>query len=127
MGKCKECGIAPIHVYKSRLCKTCYRRWRREVVPGQAAKDSEASRKSYYKKHYGIDLEVYDRLLAEQNGCCAICGKHESENTRGRLSVDHDHTYNYIRGLLCHDCNRGLGLLGDSYEAIKKVLNYLEI
>lgn len=49
--------------------------------------------------------ELYARLLAEQNGGCAICGA--APKTR-RLHIDHDHASGAVRGLLCHRCNRNL-------------------
>jgi Recombination endonuclease VII len=49
--------------------------------------------------------ELYDRLLAEQGGVCAICGA--TPKTR-RLHIDHDHKTGRVRGLLCHRCNGNL-------------------
>jgi len=72
---------------------------------------------------FGITPEEYDGLLAAQAGVCAICG---GDNGSKRLAVDHDHDTGVIRGLLCNQCNRGLGLLGDSAESIRRVLDYLE-
>lgn len=80
---------------------------------------------------YGITLEDYSRMLDEQNNVCAICGKPESaihNKTKEikRLAVDHDHVTGKVRGLLCAQCNKGLGSLGDTIEAIEKTLNYLK-
>jgi hypothetical protein len=49
--------------------------------------------------------ELYDRLLGEQGGVCAICGN--PPKTR-RLHIDHDHKTGKVRGLLCHRCNGNL-------------------
>jgi hypothetical protein len=76
-----------------------------------------------FRRHYGISLEYYNSMLAEQGGRCAICG---SQAGKRRLSVDHDHTTNEIRGLLCTDCNFGLGILVDSIEHINIIISYLE-
>jgi len=43
-------------------------------------------------------------MYERQDGCCAICGKRESESTR-KLAVDHDHKTGEIFGLLCGWCN----------------------
>lgn len=58
---------------------------------------------------YGISQAEYEQLVAQQHGKCAIC----SIEPKRRLVVDHCHRTNKIRKLLCDNCNRGLGLLGD--------------
>src|ERR1043166_7904386 len=60
-------------------------------------------RRSYLKTFYGMTLEQYDAILAEQSGVCAICTQKCS--TGRRLAVDHDHIAKIIRGLLCANCN----------------------
>lgn len=59
---------------------------------------------------------------------CECCGRHfSSTDKRGyRLSLDHDHTTGKFRGWLCGDCNRGIGLLGDNLEGVRRALAYLE-
>ena len=47
-------------------------------------------------------------MYNNQNGCCAVCGKHQSEFKR-IFDVDHDHVTGKVRGLLCRSCNTGLG------------------
>ncbi len=74
------------------------------------------------QKVYGISIEDYSKRLKKQRGVCAICKESPLKN----LCVDHDHKTKKIRGLLCGKCNKGLGLLGDSLESLKKVLTYLE-
>lgn len=63
----------------------------------------------------GCTKEKFQELLELQNNKCAICKSdfgHISKNgVKSRLAVDHDHTTNHIRGLLCGRCNRGLGYL----------------
>lgn len=48
----------------------------------------------------------YDRLLEEQGGVCAICGRPPS--AKRRFDMDHCHKGLYLRGLLCPRCNRAL-------------------
>jgi Recombination endonuclease VII len=78
---------------------------------------------------YKLTLHAYALLLAAQGGGCAVCGDD------GELVIDHDHSCcpsyrgccgKCVRGLLCHRCNRALGLLGDSPELIKSLLGYAE-
>lgn len=79
---------------------------------------------------YGIHIEDYQRKLQEQGGVCAICGKAETiKDKRGKirqLSIDHDHKTGIIRGLLCSDCNRGLGSFKDNIPALKAAIKYLK-
>lgn len=77
------------------------------------------------KRAYGISLEERGALLMAQNFCCAIC--RTPERTDGhRFCVDHDHRSGRVRGLLCYNCNRALGIFGDSVEAIQRVVDYLK-
>lgn len=69
-------------------------------------------------------LNQYNALLKNQNYSCGICHKHKSTFNK-ELAVDHCHTTGKVRGLLCDSCNKGLGLLGDSLQAVKSALNYL--
>jgi hypothetical protein len=75
------------------------------------------------KKKFGIGIAEYDAMFSEQNGGCAICGKPRDKHFR--LAVDHDHATGEIRGLLCADCNRGLGLFADNPERLRKAADYL--
>jgi len=75
-------------------------------------------------KMFGITLEDYNRMLKDQDSCCKICGKH-SDDERQALAVDHCHTTGNIRGLLCKDCNTGLGLLKDSIPILQKAIEYM--
>jgi hypothetical protein len=45
---------------------------------------------------------------------------------RSRLCVDHDHTTGKVRGLLCHDCNVGIGFMRDSVENFRRAIAYLD-
>lgn len=79
---------------------------------------------SMMRHNYGIGLDDYERMLAEQGGGCAICARTPDEEGR-RLHVDHDHETGLVRGLLCGNCNRGIGYLGDSHERISSAADYL--
>jgi hypothetical protein len=66
----------------------------------------------------------YDKMLDEQDGCCAICKTHHSELSR-KLSVDHDHVTGVVRSLLCDNCNRAIGYLKESVTIMQSAINYL--
>ncbi len=70
-------------------------------------------------------LVDYDRLYQIQSGRCVICKKHQTELKRA-LDVDHDHKTGFVRGLLCHNCNQGLGNFKDNISNLKKSVNYMK-
>jgi len=71
-----------------------------------------------------ISDDDYSHLLNLQGGGCAICGK-TSNGIFKRLFEDHDHSTGLIRGLLCRDCNSGLGALKDNVLLLKRAIEYL--
>ena len=74
---------------------------------------------------FGIGLEDYNIMFANQNGCCAICGKHQDEMNK-KLHVDHCHTTGKIRGLLCINCNLAIGNFFDNITLLKNAIKYLK-
>jgi hypothetical protein len=82
------------------------------------------------RKRYGIDHDEYDRILAGQDGRCAICRRFPEEcgmpkHWNGYLCVDHCHDSDRVRGLLCNDCNLMLGRGGTS-ERLRAGAEYME-
>ena len=77
------------------------------------------------RKKYGITKEQYDNLLQQQGNGCAICGRKEEPDGR-KLSIDHDHNTGEVRGILCNNCNNGLGSFGDAIEGMHKAIDYLK-
>ena len=78
-----------------------------------------------------ISLDTYNDLLLKQNNKCAICGYDETALANNqikirRLSVDHDHQTNKIRGLLCKNCNSAIGLFKDNPDIILSAYRYLK-
>jgi len=73
------------------------------------------------KSRYGLTAEQYNDLLVAQGGRCAIC---KSDTL---LQVDHDHTTDVVRGLLCRECNMGLGKFKDCVELLTRAINYLSL
>jgi hypothetical protein len=78
------------------------------------------------KKNYGITLVEYDEMLERQHGCCAICGTPQEDCTGARLCIDHCHDSGAVRGLLCHPCNRALGLFKDDPTRLRVAIAYLK-
>lgn len=81
----------------------------------------ENKRNLYLINTYGITIEDYSLLYNKQEGCCKLCGNKEE-----KLVVDHDHLTNMVRGLLCHNCNIGLGHFKDNDAVLSKAITYLE-
>ena len=74
---------------------------------------------------YKITIEDYNTLFNKQKGCCAICNRHQS-TLNSPLHIDHDHTTNKIRGLLCFNCNNALGSFKESPHLLNKAIDYLK-
>lgn len=81
------------------------------------------SREYFLRRKYGIDTDIYNEMLFKQKGVCRICGSKEKKGKK--LAVDHCHSNNTIRGLLCHNCNIGLGLFKDNQFLLMKAIDYL--
>jgi hypothetical protein len=79
-----------------------------------------ANRKSHLKRKYGLTQEAFDEMLAAQGGGCAICGKPNPDN------VDHDHVTGRVRGILCWNCNVGVGQFEDDIERLITATAYLD-
>ena len=132
---CSDCGIGlsleSFSVNRAKKdglqqqCKKCRnlynKKWRKENKKG--ARDYRLKRK------FDITVEQYNEMFIEQHGVCAICCEPERTETKdGKkqwLAVDHNHKTGVVRGLLCSNCNTGLGLLGDSTELLKSAIKYL--
>lgn len=113
------------------------KRWRlRNPDKAQKAVDSwadrnkerrkEISRSYQLRNNYGITIEDYDNLLVSQSNRCAICNTDKPTGKWKVFAVDHCHTTGNVRGLLCNECNRGMGLLGDNPERLRLAAEYLE-
>lgn len=82
--------------------------------------------KSYEKKYkYGITEEEYQQMVVKQQGVCKICNN-PPVKFKPVLYVDHDHETGKVRGLLCHFCNAGIGMLKDSPALLKRAIKYLK-
>src|SRR6266850_2726461 len=88
---------------KQGVCKNCFN------ISQNERRTPEQNRDNNLKTNYGIDDTIYKLMYKNQEGKCLIC-KQFSE----RLSVDHCHNYGHVRGLLCINCNMGIGNLQDN-------------
>jgi len=79
-----------------------------------------STRHSHLKHRYGIGADEFDEVVRQQGGVCAICGRPDPEH------VDHDHETGDVRGILCFNCNGGLGQFRDSIESLLAAAMYLD-
>lgn len=108
-------------------CKACRSRISKEFFVKYYLKkpyNYEEDKNRKLKYTYGISLEIYKELLESQNGKCAICGTN-STGKRFAFHVDHDHKTGKVRGLLCSNCNSGIGNLRDDISLLEKAIEYL--
>ena len=80
---------------------------------------------NHISRTYGLTPVVYDELLKRQGGKCAICSTADPGGDNGRFHVDHNHETKEVRGLLCGQCNRMLGSVGDNPETLRRGAEYL--
>lgn len=83
-------------------------------------------RSYHWRKKYGVEATHIQQLLNEQNNSCAICHEPFQLNRAKPFHVDHCHSTNRVRGLLCFSCNQGIGSLKDSVERARSAADYLE-
>jgi len=86
-----------------------------------ARKESKKHRLDYL--HGEGAGEWYFKMLTKQGGVCAIC-KNKSRDGNF-LHFDHDHVTGKWRGLLCDNCNRTLGMMGDDSDRLLAAARYL--
>jgi Autographiviridae endonuclease VII len=139
--RCTLCGVdKPLSAYGKQKggrfglhprCKRCRRATERAryaanrdaILAQQKADPRRRARQRRYDrlKRYGVAPEVFEALVAGQDGQCGIC-----ERSIEPLCVDHDHATGEIRGLLCTACNIGVGHLGDDPARLRAAARYLD-
>jgi len=122
---CRVCGTEiPRREGKGKQAEycspTCRRKGRTAYERGWRSRNQDAvqtiQRRADVKRNYGVTLEEYDAFLAKP---CAICG-------RVSEVLDHDHDTGLPRAGLCDHCNKGIGMLGDNVDRVRKAVAYLE-
>jgi hypothetical protein len=136
--ECTNCGITQFLEFFSRRelkndgtyryrsqCKKCTATNNLNRYYAKGGKETQAHRsRKHNLKKYGLSIEQYDKMVEDQQGKCKICKA--SENIRDfKLFVDHCHSTGNVRGLLCHNCNAGLGHFRDSQDILQAAIRYL--
>lgn len=123
----KEKLVAEFHKDSSKkdgFCSTCKKCANKRSSANHAANPLKAKDQNL-RRYYGISLADYLKMLEAQNGRCKICGT-DTPGGKGTFHVDHCHNSEKVRGLLCHNCNVGLGHFKDSKTLLLKATLYLE-
>lgn len=148
MKKCSKCGVEKddscFHVdnrikgpNKIRaICKACYSERKKGYYVGikreyylaqsKARSKTESAIASRLVRTYGVDLAWFCQQYAKQRGMCKICGATIEARPSRNTHVDHDHSTGVVRGILCHKCNRGLGMFNDSVDLFIKAAEYIK-
>lgn len=100
------------------------RQHHRRVQQTWRENNRQSARKHHLKAKYGLSEAEYAALKISQGGNCAVCL--QLCKTGHNLAVDHCHLTSTVRGLLCRDCNTGLGILQDSPILLRRAAEYLE-
>lgn len=96
-------------------CKIC----QKDKYTNNKERYSKHTKEGHYRRMYGISLEQRNEMIKDK--MCEIC------NEVPAIFIDHCHTTNKIRGVLCRKCNSGLGFFKDSIKSMTKAIQYLEI
>lgn len=105
-------------------CKKCfYDFWSKTV--GKSEKRVKQRKGYMTHARYLLSSNEYEKLLIIQDFKCAICNKHQSECKKS-LSVDHNHVTGEVRGLLCSQCNVGLGMFKENEDSLINAIKYLK-
>ena len=122
---CPDCGsIRPLADFPlsrndtgghGRYCKPCHNARGKANIAKRGG-----SREYHLRRRYGIGQAEFDELLAQQEGVCAICGAPDPQH------VDHDHRSGWVRGILCFNCNGGLGQFRDNPVFLADAITYLK-
>jgi hypothetical protein len=131
--KCTECGLEATTTdmlpyfkkgksfkYGRRpICKVC--------LKSREAKTRYKGMLERRCKKFGISVVEYTNMVSTQNNSCAICKKHKDDfSGRGNaFHIDHCHISGRVRGLLCSNCNTGLGQFKDNIKFMENAIQYL--
>lgn len=137
--RCSCCGeIKPTTEFTKRknrekwgfcpYCRECKHKKAKEYYLDNTEKYKKLARNRDLKK-YGITLEDQEKMLRDQDNKCAICGKELflfGSSKKITAHVDHDHKTGKVRGLLCQECNTGLGKFMDNTDYLLSAVSYLK-
>lgn len=111
---------------KAYYCKSCANEKSRIFYKTiDKIKRRQVQRNAHLKRTFGITLEEFNTIYSNQEGLCNICSI-PLQKIGTYTHVDHDHKTNKVRGILCTNCNRGLGHFQDNILNLKNAVKYLK-
>ena len=128
--KCPMCGEdKPLSNFGRRFGRKKHL-WKAYCRPCSAKYESEWRRKSARyrraastRQRRGFTPEQAAELLRAQGNVCGICAA--PSPGKKDWHADHDHRTGKIRGMLCGNCNRGIGYLRDDPRILQEAIDYL--
>lgn len=101
-------------------CKPCENNYQKEWRKASLSHQNTKSKKN----RRGLTLDGFNLIVIAQDNKCDICKK--KPNEKRSLDLDHNHRTNENRGLLCNNCNRGLGHFKDDVSNLENAIKYLK-
>lgn len=127
---CPRCEVVlPIDAFvRNRSTRTgvgTYCRPCQNAQSAQSVKKLYGNTRHYHlKRRYGIGADEAQEMLEEQAARCAICF---TDLTVATMHIDHDHATGAVRGVVCFNCNGGLGQFRDDAAVLRRAADYLEL
>lgn len=137
---CRTCGhVGPRSEFRNarNTCKPCARKLLRiwneqnpEKVAAQIARQKATGLTARWElrsraRKLGLDPNVVEAYYVAHDGRCEICGNPPRKGGRD-LNMDHNHTTGAFRGMLCDNCNAGLGRFKDDPVRMEAAILYLK-
>jgi hypothetical protein len=140
--RCTKCGqVKPpeefywkvVGVRRMTYCRTCQgkitEKWRQD----NRSRSNQTTRRNAIKRKYGLTPEAYMAYFEATGFRCEGCGRkgrparyQDLSEGEVQLHLDHDHVTGKIRGVLCTNCNNGVGRFRDDPKLLRRLADYLE-
>lgn len=127
-GTVSSSGLPYLNAYCA-SCRNILKKERRKSDPAAREKERQYENRPEVRRRdrirrvvrtYGITEDEYLFIERQQDGRCACCHRKTE-----KLVIDHCHVKGNVAGLLCYNCNVGIGLLGDNEQGLKHALEYI--
>jgi hypothetical protein len=117
-------------MYRNKECRACGETFTPKAPSNLYCSNECRGRNAYYERNYGITERDLKVMKMAQGNRCFLCGSEGfligKKGHHERLAVDHDHETGKVRALLCHNCNRALGLFKDNPGFLRRAAAYIE-